>query len=80
MAAVEMLEDGRVDNRRLLAAALLERAFHWLVRGERLALDDVDRATAMLDSGGDSFIARSAQERAERILYHVGRLRRGPRV
>jgi DNA-binding CsgD family transcriptional regulator len=75
MAAVEMLEGGAVDNRSLLAAALLERAFHWLLRGERLALDDVDRATAMLDAGGDSFIARSSQERAERILYHVGRLR-----
>ena len=74
MAAVEMLEDGRVDNAALLAAALLERAFHWLLRGERLALGDIDRATAMLNGGGDSFIARSAQERAERILYHVGRL------
>jgi DNA-binding CsgD family transcriptional regulator len=28
----------------------------------------------MLDRLGDSFIARSAQERAERMLYHVGRL------
>ena len=28
-----------------------------------------------LPTGGDSFLARSAQERAERVLYHVGRLR-----
>lgn len=75
MAAVEMLEGAGVDNAALLAAALLERAFHWLVRGERLALDDIDRATGMLNGGDDSFIARSSQERAERILYHVGRLR-----
>ena len=76
MAAVEMLDGGGVDDADgLLAAALLERAYHWLLRGERLALDDIDRATGMLNGAGDSFIARSAQERAERILYHVGRLR-----
>jgi len=76
MAAVEMLDVGGVDDADgLLAAALLERAYHWLLRGERLALDDIDRATGMLNGAGDSFIARSAQERAERILYHVGRLR-----
>lgn len=75
MAAVELLEGVGVDNGALLAAALLERAFHWLVRSERLALDDIDRATGMLNGGGDSFISRSAQERAERILYHLGRLR-----
>jgi DNA-binding CsgD family transcriptional regulator len=74
-AAVELLEDGAVDNDALLAAALLERAFHWLLRGERLAMADIDRATAMLDARADSFIGRSSQERAERILYHVGRLR-----
>jgi DNA-binding CsgD family transcriptional regulator len=74
-AAVELLESGVVDNETLLAAALLERAFHWLLRGERLATEDIDRATAMLDGAGDSFITRSAQERAERILYHAGRLR-----
>ncbi len=41
---------------------------------ERLALDDIDRAMGLLSGAGDSFIARSAQERAERCLYHVGRL------
>jgi DNA-binding CsgD family transcriptional regulator len=74
-AAVELLDGGTVGNDGLLAAALLERAFHWLVGGERLAMADVDRARALLNGGGDSFIARSAQERAERILYHAGRLR-----
>jgi DNA-binding CsgD family transcriptional regulator len=74
MAAAEILESGGVDDPALLAAALLERAYHWLLRGERLALDDIDRATGMLTGGDDSFVARSAQERAERILYHVGRL------
>jgi DNA-binding CsgD family transcriptional regulator len=75
-AAVEMLEKGAIEGADgLLAAALLERAYHWLLRGERLATEDIDRATGMLAGGGDSFIARSAQERAERILYHAGRLR-----
>ncbi len=79
VAAVEMLEGATLegasaDHPGLLAAALIERAYHWLLRGERLALDDIDRAMGML-AGGDSFIARSSQERAERIFYHVGRLR-----
>jgi DNA-binding CsgD family transcriptional regulator len=74
-AAVAMLDGASVQNAALLPAALLERAFHWLLRGERLALDDIDRATGLLDGSDESFIARSSRERAERILYHVGRLR-----
>lgn len=76
LAAVEILERPGIDrDADLLASALLERAYHWLLRGEHLALDDIDRAIGMLSGAGDSFIARSAQERAERCLYHVGRLR-----
>ncbi len=74
-AAVAMLDGASVENAALLPSALLERAFHWLLRGERLALDDIDRATELLDGSDESFIARSSRERAERILYHVGRLR-----
>jgi DNA-binding CsgD family transcriptional regulator len=76
LAAVEILERPGVDlDADLLASALLERAYQWLLRGERLALVDIDRAMGLLSGAGDSFIARSAQERAERVLYHVGRLR-----
>jgi len=76
LAAVEILERPGVDpDADLLACALLERAYQWLLRGERLAIDDIDRAVGMLSGHGDSFIARSTQERAERVLYHVGRLR-----
>ena len=84
VAAVDLLDGATLDGATLggasadhpglLAAALIERAYHWLLRGERLALDDIDRAMGML-AGGDSFIARSSQERAERIFYHLGRLR-----
>jgi DNA-binding CsgD family transcriptional regulator len=76
MAAVALLERPGVElEADLMASALLERAYQWLLRGERLALDDIDRAMGMLSGAGDSFTARSAQERAERVLYHVGRLR-----
>lgn len=75
-AAVAILERPGVDpDGDLLACALLERAYQWLLRGERLALDDIDRAMPLLVGGGDSFLSRSAQERAERVLYHIGRLR-----
>ena len=57
-----------------LACALLERAYMWLVKGERLAIDDIDRALGLLTGGGDTFIARRAQEVAERCLYHTGRI------
>ena len=59
----------------LLGAALLERAYQWLLRGERLAVDDIERALRLRAGTGDSFLARSTEERAERILYHAGRLR-----
>lgn len=76
IAAVAVLERPGVDpNADLLACALLERAYQWLLRGERLALDDIDRAMSILTIGGDTFISRSTQERAERVLYHIGRVR-----
>lgn len=75
-AAVAILERPGVDpDPDLLACALLERAYQWVLRCQRLALDDIDRGMSLLSGAGDSFIARSAQERAERCLYHVGRLR-----
>ena len=58
-----------------LACALLERAFQWLLTCDRLAAEDIDRATRLMTRTGDSFVARRAQELAERCLYHVGRLR-----
>ena len=57
-----------------LACALLERAYMWLVKGERLASEDIDRALGLLTGAGDTFIARRAQEVAERCLYHTGRM------
>lgn len=76
LAAVDILERPEVhQDTDLLACALLERAYQWLLRGELLALHDIDRAMDMVSGGGDSFLARSTQERAERVLYHVGRLR-----
>jgi DNA-binding CsgD family transcriptional regulator len=77
-AAVEVLERPGLDpapDPDLLASALIERAYQWLLRSRWLALEDVDRGMGLLSGAGDSFIARSAQERAERFLYHVGRLR-----
>lgn len=75
VAALEILERSDVHaDPDHLACALLERAYMWLTKGERLALDDVDRAMGLLTGRGDSFIARRAQEVAERCLYHTGRL------
>ena len=75
VAALEILErPGMHPDPDHLACALLERAYLWLTKGERLALDDIDRAIGLLTGRGDSFIARRAQEVAERCLYHTGRL------
>jgi len=74
MAAVDLLEGAVVDvDPDQLACALLDRAFHWLLAGERVAGDDIDRGIALM-RGGASFGARRAQELAERCLFHLGRL------
>ena len=75
IAALEILErlDVQPDPDHL-ACALLERAYLWLTSGQRVALDDIDRAIGLLTGRGDSFIARRAQEVAERCLYHTGRI------
>ena len=45
-------------------------------RGERVAWDDIDRGIALMTRRrGTSFVARRAQEVAERCLWHLGRLR-----
>ena len=36
--------------------------------------DDIDRALGLMTGRGDTFIARRAQEVAERCLYHTGRI------
>jgi DNA-binding CsgD family transcriptional regulator len=75
LAAVEIVERPDVGaDPDHVACALLERAFQWLVRGERLARDDIDRALGLRTGAGDPFIVRRAQELAERCLYHQGRL------
>ena len=73
--AVAILEriPGPVD-RDHLACALLDRAFHALLRGERVAVDDIDRGLALLTGDVSTYPARRAQEVAERCLWHLGRL------
>ena len=76
LAAVELLagheERAEPDQ---VACALLDRAFHWLLSGERLALEDIDRGLALMRGTGNSFVSRRAQEIAERCQFHLGRLR-----
>jgi DNA-binding CsgD family transcriptional regulator len=59
-----------------LACALLERAFHCLLRGEPAATTDLERGLRMrtATAAGNAFVARRAQEVAERCLFHYGRL------
>ena len=57
-----------------LACALLERAFHCLLRGEPAASDDLDRGLRLRTGTGTNFVARRSQEVAERCLFHYGRL------
>ncbi len=59
-----------------LGCALLERAFHCLLRGEPASAEDLDRGLRLRAAGGcgDTFVARRAQEVAERCLFHHGRL------
>lgn len=75
LAAVDILERPGVraapDH---LACALLDRAFHWLLNGERVAAADIDRGIALMSGGGTAFASRRAQEVAERCLWHLGRL------
>ena len=75
MAAVDLLEGAVLEaDTDQLACALLDRAFHWLLAGDRVAGDDIDRGIALMRGGGTSFGARRAQELAERCLFHLGRL------
>ena len=57
-----------------MACALLDRAFHRLLRGEPAAADDLDRGLRLRTGAGSTFVARRAQEVAERCLFHYGRL------
>lgn len=76
MAAVEILTALGVDaDRDLLACALLQRAYAWLLAAERFAEADIDRAIGLLSATGDSYVARRAREIAERCLFHAGRFR-----
>jgi DNA-binding CsgD family transcriptional regulator len=73
--AVELLDGLDVEPRpNQLAAALLDRAFQWLLLGERAATDDIDRGLALLDLSDNSFLARRAEESGERCLWLIGRL------
>jgi len=76
LAAVELLvgneERAEPDQ---IACGLLDRAFHWLLAGERLAVGDIDRGLALMRGTENSFVSRRAQEVAERCLFHLGRLR-----
>ena len=75
MAAVEVLERRGVQaDPDQLACALLDRAFHLLLAGERVAADDIDRGLGLMTGSGTSFFVRRAQEVAERCLFHLGRL------
>jgi tetratricopeptide (TPR) repeat protein len=57
-----------------LACALLDRAFHCLLRGEPASEDDVERGLQLRSGTGTTFVARRSQEVAERCLFHYGRL------
>jgi DNA-binding CsgD family transcriptional regulator len=59
-----------------LACALLERAFHCLLRGEPAVTEDLDRGLRLRTgtAAGNAFVVRRAQEVAERCLFHHGRL------
>jgi DNA-binding NarL/FixJ family response regulator len=73
--AVRILESTVVGAEpRLLAFARLERAYGWLLSGQRAATEDLDAAIAEFHDNDDSFLGRSARERVERFLYHLGRL------
>ena len=72
-AAILERTSGPIDPDHL-ACALLDRAFHALLRGERVAGDDIDRGLALLTGDVGSYPARRAQEVAERCLWHLGRL------
>ncbi|HEV7200504.1 MAG TPA: AAA family ATPase [Candidatus Limnocylindria bacterium] len=75
LAAVDILErPGLKPVQDHLACALLDRAFHWLLACEKVAVDDIDRAIALRSGSGVSFVSRRAQEVAHRCSYHLGRL------
>src|SRR5262249_42970648 len=54
-----------------LACALLDRAFHCLLRGEPAAPDDIERGLRLRSGTGETFVVRRAQEVAERCLFHL---------
>jgi DNA-binding CsgD family transcriptional regulator len=72
--AAEILERESAPDPDHLACALLDRAFHALLRGEPIAADDIERALRLRRGAGDSFVSRRAQEVAERCLFYLGRL------
>jgi DNA-binding CsgD family transcriptional regulator len=75
LAAVEILERAGVRSEPdQVACALLDRAFHWLLNGDRVAWEDIDRGIALMSGQGTTFVSRRAQEVAERCLWHLGRL------
>jgi DNA-binding CsgD family transcriptional regulator len=73
--AVTILEaPGAPADARLLAFARLERAYGWLIRGERMVTEPLDAAIEQIDEDDDTFLGRTARERVERFFYHLGRL------
>jgi DNA-binding CsgD family transcriptional regulator len=73
-AAVGILErTTAIPDPDLIACALLERAYTWLVAAEHIASEDVERALALLSPAGDTFAARRARELASRWSSRVGR-------
>ncbi|MCI0686819.1 MAG: hypothetical protein L0Y54_06215, partial [Sporichthyaceae bacterium] len=73
--AAEILQRPDVDaDPDHLGCALLDRAFHCLLQGEPAPPEDIERGLALWSRRGDSFVARRAQELAERCLFHLGRL------
>lgn len=75
LAAVEILQrhDLRPDPDHL-ACALLERAYLWLSRAERIAQEDVDRALSLLSGEADTFVTRRARWLAISWAYRADRL------
>lgn len=72
--AAQILESLQSPDPEHLACALLDRAFHRLLRGEQPSNADIDRALELRSGKGMSFAVRRAQEVAERCLFHLGRL------
>ena len=80
LAAVELLagheERAEPDQ---VACALLDRAFHWLLSGERLAVEDIDRGLALM-RGTETRLSRAGRRRSRNAasFTSAGCARRSP--